>query len=486
MRTNPVSRVAVVAVLMGLAFVGLAAGEADRLIDSAKNGDFHAVPALLKEKADVNAKTADGTTALHWTAYWDDGKTADLLIEAGANVNAVNDLGTTPLWLAAENGSPSMVGRLLAAGAYPDTPLLSGETPLMTAARSGNVSVVRQLLARGADVNAREREYDQTALMWAVAQKHSVVVEALLESHADVSARAKAYTQTVKFTPEQGSKNVNDIQQGGYTPILFAARVGDVESTKFLLEAGARVNDVAAHGTSVLVLASHSGHSALAKYLLDNRADPNMAGAGYSALHVAIVRHDQKLVADLLAAGADPNAKVSNGSPSRRQSGDIYISPSWIGATPIWLAARYSEGHMMRMLAQRGADPKFIHNMAYWTQGGGYEDVHIAEGTTSVLMAAAGMGHRLFGWDGDPEPDLVADEARTLEAVKAAIELGAPIDTVNTDGNTALHMATARRQQSVIIYLLEKGANPEAKNKRGQTPAEFGKNGLRRGFGGVP
>jgi ankyrin repeat protein len=481
------SSVVAAGLLATLAVVSLSAAQGDlRIVDAAKAGNFGAVPALIKEKADVTAKTADGTTALHWAAYWDNATAADLLIKAGANVNSVNDLGSSPLWLATENGSPSMVGRLLAAGANPNTPLLSGETPLMTAARAGNVSVVRQLLAKGAEVNAKEHEYLQTALMWATAQKHADVVEALLESHADVNARAKSYVQTVKFTPEQGSKNVYDIQQGGYTPILFAARVGDLESAKLLLKAGANINDVPPYGTSVLVLAAHSGHSELAKYLLDQGADPNLAGAGYSALHVAIVRHDRKLVADLVAAGADPNAKVQKGSPSRRQSGDVYISPSWIGATPIWLAARYSEGGMMRVLAAKGADVKFVHDMDYWTQGGGYEDVHVAEGTTSVLMAAAGMGHRLFGWDGDPEPDLVAEEAKALEAVKAAIELGAPIGISNADGNTALHMATARKQQSVVNYLLEKGADPNAKNKRGQTPAEFGKNGLRRGFGGVP
>lgn len=484
MRTTSVGRAVV---LLGFALAGLAAGEADlRLLNSVKSGDFAAVPALLKEKADVNARTSDGSTALHWAAYWDDATAADLLIKAGANVNVANDLGATPLWLAAENGSATMTSRLLAAGANPNVALLSGETPLMAAARAGNVPVVRQLLAKGADVNAREHEYNQTALMWAAAQKHSAVVEALLESHADVNIRARSYVQTVKFTPEQGSKNVYDIQQGGYTAILFAARVGDLESTKLLLEAGANADDVAPYGTSVLVLASHSGHSALARFLLDNRADPNLAGAGYTALHVAIVRHDQKLVADLLAAGADPNARVQRGSPSRRQSGDVYISPSWIGAAPIWIAARYSEGGMMRMLAAKGADPKFIHDMDYWTQGGGYEDVRVAEGTTSVLMAAAGMGHRLFGWDGDPEPDLAAEEARTLDAVKAAIELGAPMDVANADGNTVLHFAMARKQQSVIDYLLSKGASREAKNRRGQTPEEFGKAGLRRGFGGVP
>jgi len=326
-------------VLAGLAVAGMAAGGADlRLVETAKDGDCKTVPKLLSQKADVNARSADGTTALHWTAYWDDGDTADLLIRAGANINAVNELGASPLWLAAENGSSTMVGQLLAAGADPNLPLLSGETPLMTAARTGNVGVVKQLLAKGAAVNAREHEYDQSALMWAVAQQHPDVVEALLARGADVSARAKSYTQTVKVTPEQGSKNTVDIQQGGYTPLLFAARVGDLASARLLIAAGANVNDSSPYGTSVLVLAAHSGHSQLAKYLLEQKADPNAAGAGYAALHIAIVRHDEQLVADLLEAGADPNQILKAATPSRRQSGDVYLSPSWVGATPIWIA----------------------------------------------------------------------------------------------------------------------------------------------------
>ena len=202
-------------------------------------------------------------------------------------------------------------------------------------------------------------------------------------------------------------------------------------------------------------------------------------------MHIAIVRHDEKLVADLLEAGADPSLPVKAATPSRRQSGDVYLSPSWIGATPIWLAARYSEANMMRMLAKRGADARFAHQMDYWTQGGGYEDVKVVEGNTNIVMAAAGMGHRLFGWDGDPEPDLAAEEVKTLAAVTAAIELGADVNAANAAGNTALHMSMARKQDSVVAYLLQHGANPEAKNTRGQTPAEYGKNGLRRGFGGV-
>ena len=66
----------------------------------------------------------DGTTALHWASYRDDGESADLLIRAGAKVNAANDLGATPLWTASVNGSPAMVRRLLAAGADPNAKLL--------------------------------------------------------------------------------------------------------------------------------------------------------------------------------------------------------------------------------------------------------------------------------------------------------------------------------------------------------------------------
>ena len=225
----------------------------------------------------------------------------------------------------------------------------------MTASRSGNVTVVKQLLAKGADVNAREHEYNQTALMWAVAQKHAAVVEALLESHAEVDARAKSYTQTVKFTPEQGSKNVFDIQQGGYTSILFAARVGDLESAKLLLKAGANVNDVAAARhqrarcwprTAAIRRWPSTCSTAARIQTLQAPATPRCTSRSSGTT--------VKLAADLLAAGADPNAKVQQGSPSRRQSGDVYISPSWIGATPIWLAARYSEGGLMRMLVAEG------------------------------------------------------------------------------------------------------------------------------------
>ena len=112
-------------------------GAADNspLITAARNTDADAIRRLVQEKTDVNAAEPDGTTALHWASYRDDGLSADLLIRAGANVNAANDLGATPLWTASLNGSTAMVRRLLEAGANPNAALLLGETPLMVAAR---------------------------------------------------------------------------------------------------------------------------------------------------------------------------------------------------------------------------------------------------------------------------------------------------------------------------------------------------------------
>ena len=311
-------------VVSGLAVGSIAAGRADvALVDAAKQADWKAMRGLLEEGADVSASSADGTTALHWASYWDDGEGAALLIRAGANVNAANNLGATPLWLACENGNAAMVEKLLQAGADPNAALLSGETPLMTAARTGNADVVEQLLAKGADVNAKERAYgQQTALMWAAAEKHSEAVEVLLAHGADVHARSNVWTQRVKTSTlaRNHPEYIIDLQQGGNTPLLFAALVGDVASAQLLVAARADVNDTAASGTSATVVAAHSGHGELAAFLLEKGADPDAVEAGYTALHAAILREDEELVGALLAHGADPNAPLLKPTPSRRQS----------------------------------------------------------------------------------------------------------------------------------------------------------------------
>src|SRR5258706_4355853 len=309
----------------------------------------------------VNAAEGDGSTALHWASYRDDVESAGLLIRAGANVNAANDLGVTPLWTASLNGSAAMVRSLLEAGANPNAALLAGETPLMVAARSGYPGIVEQLIAKGANVNARGARA-QTALMWAVAQKHPDVVKALLAHGAGVEARSEIWSQGMAVPPHGYPGYNRASPHGGDTALMFAARVGDLDSARLLVAAGANVNDAEAWGVSATTLAAHSGFRELVEFLLEKGADPNAAGAGFTALHIAIMRRDEKMVSALLAHGADPNAPLRTWTPTRRSSRDFYFEPVLVGATPFWLAARFSQPGVMRLLARHGADPLFVHH----------------------------------------------------------------------------------------------------------------------------
>jgi ankyrin repeat protein len=429
-----------------------------RLIDAVRTGKAETVRALLKQRLDVNATQPDGATALHWAVHLDDLNTADLLLRSGARADAANDVGATPLYLACINRNPKMVNRLLSAGANPNATLLGGESVLMMCAQSGDAESVKALLIRGANVNAKESAHGQTALMWAVSEQHADVVEALLEAGADVRARSTSYTQLVTSQGQSLDKLTDPtytVEKGGSTPLLFAARVGDVASAGHLLAAGADINDRLANGTSALILAAHSGHGPLAAMLLEKGANPNDAAVGYTALHAAVLRSDLALVKALLAHGANPNLTITKPTPNRRQGQDFELQPALVGATPYFLAARYLETDIMRALAAGGADIRSP----------------LPNGTTP-LMAAAGTGasaqnsrRGVSGEDGG----IVEPESRVVEAVKVALELGGDVNGTNQAGDSALFGAANLGYDQVVQLLLDNGAQLNLRNKRGLT-----------------
>ena len=96
--------VVAVSLLLWSSTASLTAAEADAdLVQAAKQQDWEAVHALIAQEVDVNTAHADGATALHWAAFWNDLDTVDRLIRGGANVDAQNDYGATPLWCACSN-----------------------------------------------------------------------------------------------------------------------------------------------------------------------------------------------------------------------------------------------------------------------------------------------------------------------------------------------------------------------------------------------
>ena len=173
-----------------------------------------------------------------------------------------------------------MVERLLAAGANANAALLNGETVLMTCARAGDAAAVKALLARGADVNAKEREHQQTALMWAAAQRHPDGRPAAASRRgADVRARS-LHLPADRRRRADAARRARGAELHGAarrrTPLLFAARVGDVESAALLLE-GRRGRRTTRSRTASARWCSRrtAATAAVAALLLEHGADPN-------------------------------------------------------------------------------------------------------------------------------------------------------------------------------------------------------------------
>ena len=470
-----------------LMVVGAAAADTDRrLVDAARNQDPQQVRAALSGHPDVNVRSEDGSTALLWTAHWNDLPTAELLVRAGADPNAANDLLMTPLSQACTNGSARFVELLLNAGAHANTPVGTGETPLMTCARTGNADAVRMLLVHGATVNAREPHQNQSAVMWAAAEQHANIVQVLIEAKADLQAHTKS----------------------GFTALHFAARAGDMESVRLLLGAGVDVNilsrpdpaigrepgargagagtraagvgnagagagGVSARGgpnfggSTPLLVATVRGHMPLARFLLDHGADPNVLDAGFTPLFWAagtwenglanpvygfvdpiagIPDREDKLqfVRALLAHGANPNLQMTVRPPTYGGTGTGGYNDA-VGATPFIVAANAADVEMMRILLAAGADPHLVTRT-----------------NANALLAATGLTRGIG--------EIIDDEGRALEAVTFLLEAGVDPKAVTTYNENALFGPGYRGWNRMLELLIDKGANVNMVNKAGVTP----------------
>ena len=465
-------------VLLAVAAGIATAAAADlRLVEAMAERDTARVRALLAdEELDANAARADGATALLWAAHWDDGAAVELLLRAGADVNAADDHGVTPLARACENASVSMVERLLAAGANPNAAQANGLTPLMTAARTGSLDVVRALLSGGADVDAATAATHETALMWAVAERHPDVVRALVAQGADVDPQ-----------PRQA-----------FSPLIAAARTGDIETAEVLLAAGARVDDSGSDGAHPLAYAVIAGQSAFAHFLLERGADPDGAIDGVTALHAAAgsvgtwlkawnrkhggararggrLRLEERLalVNALLARGADPNARMTASEVTgqgfvRNGAYDTFATGTGdvAGATPLWVAA-YAANPGPGSASFRGRRPLPSSNgqiLRSLLAAGARPDLTPQDGTTP-LMAAAGCGRAAHLTNVPRAPRLPTAE----EAVGILIEAGVEVNATNEGDFTALHCAAFGGLNELVRQLVQHGANVDARDWRGRT-----------------
>jgi ankyrin repeat protein len=473
-----------------------------------------------------------------------------MLIYGGANVRAATRLGGfTPLHLAAEAGSGPVIAALIAAGADVNATTLTGATPLMLAAASGDTASLAALLDAGAEANARETERGHTALMFAAAANRLDAVKLLLQRGADPQIATKmidlAGLSREGENPDgrnlAGNRNgrsggnaepaekpakaaakprvpgvdrqflLNELvyAQGGMTPLLFAARQGNTEIVKTLVDSGVDVTQLKeGDKTTPLLIATINGQFDTGRVLLECGADPNLASEnGVTPLYATVnVQWAPKTLYPqpraylnqhlsyldfmklLLDKGANPNVrlkkKVWYSGYNFDQSG-----VDEIGATPFWRAAYAGDVDAMKLLVSRGADPTIptVKPAARPRIGdaetreakdvSGLAPVPVGAPSVTPLQAAAGVG---FG-EGFAGNAFRHAPGGMLAAVKYLVEeLHADVNARDHDGNTALHHAAARGDNEMIMFLVEHGADVTVVNREGNTTVDMANGPVQR------
>ncbi len=435
---------------------------------------------LLAAVAHAADAALDGTTELHRAVYAGDVAEVRRLIAAGADAKAANVSGATPLMLAASRGDAAVIGALLDAGVNVDSPNAEGQTALMAVARTGSVDAARLLLRRGADVHAREHWGGQTALMWAAAQSQPEMIRLLISRGARVNERATVRDWQRRVTAEGRPKDMN---RGGLTPLLYAARESCIECLRALLAKGADIDLADPDGSTALVIALLNRNWDAGKFLIEAGADVNLWDIyGQTPLYVAVDMNTlpvgrrielptmdhatgEDIVRLLLEKGANPNAQLKLRPKYRNIPNDRYRDPMLVwGSTALLRAAKAGDVPLLRLLLQHGA----LANLAN------------SQGVTP-LMAAAGDGGAH-----DPTRGRVRTEEDALECYQLLRAAGADVNArtvlgiadgdlkVLTAANrTALHAAAARGWNKLIQRLVADGAQLDVIDSNGLSPIDY-------------
>ncbi|HYL74014.1 MAG TPA: ankyrin repeat domain-containing protein [Bryobacteraceae bacterium] len=404
-----------------------------------------------------------------------------------------------PLCRAAQLGDLVQVRTLLAGGANPNVRDEQGQTPLMRAAavlgraavledakgiQQDYQGVAKLLLDKGADVNARDPA-GRTALLMA------------LDGAASEYKVIGGDEGMARLLISRGAA-VNAQDDMGWSPLLNVLHLWADQPAMiaFLIAKGADVNARLKDGRTGLMLAARLGKDDRLPVLLAKGANVNASdNTGTTALMVAAaVQWDEQaltMMKLLLAKGADPNAKDNQGrTAAGRVAQDGYIERAKFladhgtrvadpatflaSARNFALARAIAQGSIetAKAMLEQGADPNF----------------HEIDGRTLLMIAADneysaakallllshGASVNLAGSNKDTALMVAADQYQA-ETVKALLDRGADPNAADRQGNTVLMRAAASKRtyeeerHPLIHLLLAAGADPRHKNSRGVT-----------------
>ncbi len=510
---------------------------------AAQHGEVAMVRVLLYAGANREAATRlGGYTPLHLASEEGAALAVRVLLDAGSNANAMTSTGAGAIHLAAAAGQPDVIKALLQHGADVSArDGYAGRTPLMFATAGNRLEAMKSLLKAGADLRATTRvvDYAERSRADDVEQRRRARVIAAAKEPAErqppageraAAARdtaARAGRRPAAQQPEEPDRPaVPDStrsrgygprsltyedwvgRQGGLTALHYAARDGQAEAVRLLLDAGADVNQVTAGDhTSPLLIAVINGNYDLAMELLKRGANPNLASEDGAAPLFATINCEWalrtwypqptawqqqqttylELMEALLQAGADPNARVKTHIwYAAYNAGRMGVDYS--GATAFWRAAYATDVAAMRLLVKYGADPNIPtvkppegrfpgaanrsrdSTEAEEKDPSGLPPVPVGGPAVHPLHAASGVGYGTsrVGQQHRHVPD------GWLPAVRYLVEeLHVDVNVRDHDGYSAVHNAAARGDNEMITYLASKGADVLGVSRRGQTTVDM-------------
>lgn len=261
----------------------------------------------------------------------------------------------------------------------------------------------------------------------------SLLLSLSLAASADPlhDAAASGNVEKVRALIEGQKVKVDQWDGSGETPLCYAARDGQLEVCRYLVEHGANVNfkpkmqgpssDLGTDGP--LDNAVGNGHLEIVKYLVDHGANVNAFGyAHFAPLHSAPTR---EIASFLVEHGAKLDVQTMHGD------------------LPLDSALLSNRKDVVVYLLSQGA--------------GWRPETH---GQTP-LHRAASAGYN--------------------DLVLVFLEQGYEIDAVTDQGTTPLMKAAAQGRASTVELLLGKGADSTLRNKQGKTALD-----LARSHGDVP
>jgi ankyrin repeat protein len=372
----------------------------EKLFTAAAQGQLDRVIDLLNQRADPNFRNRqyDWKSPLIVAAENNHVAVMKELLNRGANIMVEDEDRATALAVAAEEGALEAVKLLLDRGFDPNFRHANGMTPLMYAI--DHIPVMRELLRRGADLNLRNEE----------------LASPFYGKRAIDMAKLRLKPASAAFLLDQTEKVDRNL--------FNAAKNGDLEAVKILLDRGADPNLQDKRGWTSLALASQNGRLTVVKELLNRKADPDIQNRnGDTALMLAIDSNNLEVAEELLNRGADPYLQNN-----RDQSAIDF--------------------------AQRLRDPKILHLLTRFTISPIIIDPNTGISNLAILAA-----------NGPPTQ------------LKATIDLyqnpDLDLNQQDRDGNTPLLYAIINGNPNIVSLLLDRGADPNLANFAGGTPLAY-------------